>query len=70
MSKDLSGQTPTFRKSSFSPVQGGGGPACVEVAHNAGGVLVRDSKDPHHTLQFTVAEWDAFLKGAKAGEFD
>ena len=46
--------------------------ACVEVAHlPGGGVAVRDSKDrckaPH---VYTRREWEAFLTGAKNGEFD
>jgi hypothetical protein len=46
--------------------------ACVEVAHlPGGGVAVRDSKDrakaPH---VYTRPEWEAFLIGAKNGEFD
>lgn len=46
--------------------------ACVEVAHLPGGdVAVRDSKDsakaPH---VYTRREWEAFLTGAKNGEFD
>lgn len=54
-------------KSSFS---GAGG--CVEVAHlPQGGVAVRDTKDrakePH---VYTREEWQAFLTGAKNGEFD
>ena len=45
---------------------------CVEVAHlPGGGVAVRDSKDrakaPH---VYTRSEWEAFLVGAKNGEFD
>lgn len=45
---------------------------CVEVVIEPGkGVAVRDSKDPHSAaLFFTHAEWEAFLNGAKAGEFD
>jgi hypothetical protein len=44
----------------------------VEVAHLTGGrVAVRDSKDrakaPH---VYTRREWEAFLTGAKNGEFD
>jgi hypothetical protein len=32
---------------------------------------VRDSKNPHGPmLQFTPAEWRAFLAGARCGEFD
>jgi Domain of unknown function (DUF397) len=57
-----------WRKSSFS------GPAtsnCVEVADlDRGQVAVRDSKDRSGpALVFTPAEWDAFLKGVRAGEF-
>lgn len=45
---------------------------CVEVAHlPGGGVALRDTKDrtkqPH---VYTSGEWDAFLRGAKNGEFD
>jgi Domain of unknown function (DUF397) len=45
---------------------------CVEVASLPdGGVGVRDSKDAAGpVLRFTPAEWEAFLGGAKAGEFD
>lgn len=45
---------------------------CVEVAHLSGGrVAVRDSKD-HAKIPyvFTRSEWEAFLIGAKNGEFD
>ena len=56
-----------FRKSTFS---GNGG--CVEVCRRADGtILLRDSKDvsrPEH--QFTEGEWEAFLAGVRAGEFD
>lgn len=32
---------------------------------------VRDSKDPEGpSLHFTAAEWEAFIEGAKKGEFD
>lgn len=44
---------------------------CVEVAFVGGAIAVRDSKDPDgHVLIFTPAEWDAFVGGAKDGEFD
>jgi hypothetical protein len=50
------------------------GPAghCVEAMHlDGGGVAVRDSKNPNGpALQFTAEEWDAFVGGAKDGEFD
>lgn len=58
----------TWFKSSLSTNNG----ACVEIAHlPAGGVAVRDSKDrskPAHT--YTRDEWEAFIGGAKNGEFD
>lgn len=45
---------------------------CVEVGQLAGGsVSVRDTKDPERrSLVFSHDEWDAFVKGVKAGEFD
>jgi hypothetical protein len=57
-----------FVKSSFSNGQA----ECVEVAKKTdGGRVVRDSKNPQGpTLDFTPGEWSAFVKGAKAGEFD
>jgi hypothetical protein len=60
--------TGTWRKSSFSGANGN----CVEVAPTAdGGTAVRDSKNPDGpALFFTKPEMDAFLTGAKAGEFD
>jgi len=57
-----------WRKASRSNTQGN---QCVEVAHLADGVAVRDSKDPEGPkLRFTHGEWKAFLHGAKGGEFD
>lgn len=44
---------------------------CVEVAFVDNAIAVRDSKDPDGpVLVFTPAEWDAFIGGAKDGEFD
>jgi hypothetical protein len=44
---------------------------CVEVAFVESGVVVRDSKDRSGpVLIFTHSEWDAFVGGAKDGEFD
>ncbi|HEX5993524.1 MAG TPA: DUF397 domain-containing protein [Jiangellales bacterium] len=51
--------------------ESGGSGQCVEVRLVTAGVEVRDSKNPDGpTLLFTVGEWDAFLAGAKRGEFD
>lgn len=58
-----------WRKSSFSGPNGGN---CVEVAEASGGlVALRDSKNPSGgVLFYTRPEIDAFVRGAKAGEFD
>lgn len=56
-----------WRKSSYSSDTAN----CVEVAMLLGQVYVRDSKDPAGpSLIFTPREWDAFVAGAKDGEFD
>jgi len=48
-----------------------GNGACVEVASFQNSVAVRDSKDPNGpVLTYGQAEWGAFLRRAKAGEFD
>ena len=61
---DLSGAV--WRRSS-----GGDGTASVEVALLEQGVALRDSRKPEGpVLFFTPAEWDAFVGGAKDGEFD
>ena len=62
------GQGPRWIKSSLSFSNGN----CVEVAHLPGGHIgVRDSKDPEGAvLRFTPDEWNAFLGGARNGEFD
>ena len=44
---------------------------CVEVAFGDGTVRVRHSRDPHGAvLTFSHSEWQAFLGGARDGEFD
>lgn len=54
-------------KSSYSGPQGN----CVEVAFlGSGEVAMRNSRDPDGAaLVFTRAEWEAFLSGARDGEF-
>ena len=58
----------TWIKSSYSGPTGGN---CVEVTFLADGdVAVRNSRHPDGpALVFTTAEWEAFLGGARAGEF-
>lgn len=53
-------------KSSFSA----GTVACVEFAQAGPGVALRDSKNPAVHLHYTPEEIDAFIRGAKNGDFD
>lgn len=45
--------------------------SCVEVHAGAVSVQVRDSKlgQDSPVLTFSLEEWEAFLRGVKAGEF-
>ncbi|MET8800658.1 DUF397 domain-containing protein [Nocardia sp. NPDC004568] len=61
MSRDLSGAV--WYKSSFSQADGD----CVEVAHAADAVGVRDSKNPKGAiLVFAPQEWEAFVQEISA----
>jgi hypothetical protein len=56
----------TWIKSSYSSSDG-----CVEVKDENGFVLVRDSKNPHvGPLKIPKADWEVFIDGVRAGEFD
>ena len=47
------------------------GGTCVKVARRAGVIMVTHSKQPGSAvLSYTLQEFDAFLDGAKKGEFD
>jgi hypothetical protein len=48
------------------------GNGCVEVAFVGGQVGVRDSKQQGQgpVLEFTANEWEAFIGGARDGEFE
>ncbi|MEU4894406.1 DUF397 domain-containing protein [Streptomyces sp. NPDC044780] len=55
-------------KSSYSSGEGG---MCVEVAATPGTVHVRDSKNRHGSqLAFPIRQWDAFIGGLRAREFE
>jgi hypothetical protein len=43
---------------------------CVEVAFVGEAIAVRDSGSDSPALIFTPAEWEAFVGGAKDGEFN
>jgi hypothetical protein len=47
-----------------------GSGACVELAPFGRKILLRDSKNPNVLLSYFPAEIDAFIDGAKRGEFD
>jgi hypothetical protein len=56
-----------WRKSTVS----GNAGDCVEIAFTVDAVLVRNSRDPlGPRLSFSFSEWEAFLTGARRGEFD
>jgi hypothetical protein len=53
-----------WRTSSYSGSNGGN---CIEVANAAGGVVVRDSKDPQGSrLAFDPQNWQRFTSQVKA----
>lgn len=45
-------------------------PRCVEVATNVPGTVAVRNSATGRMVEFTTAEWTAFLAGAKLGEFD
>ena len=67
-SPERPGSGPYWVKSSLSFSNGN----CVEVASLPGSTIgLRNSRDPEGpVLRFTPDEWDAFLGGARNGEFD
>jgi hypothetical protein len=68
MPSDEAGQTDrsSWRRASFCASG-----ECVEVAQRDGMIVMRDSKQPHgRVLHYTAEEWQSFVRGVKAGEFD
>lgn len=53
------------RTSSYCSTSG-----CVEVGWRSAAVVVRNSRDLEVELLFSRQEWEAFVAGVKAGEFD
>jgi hypothetical protein len=44
---------------------------CIEVRVAGDSVLLRDSQQPDaHPFRCSLGDWQAFIQGAKAGEFD
>jgi hypothetical protein len=66
--KDMDLSDAVWHKSTRSGLQSDN---CVEVAFVGGAIVVRDARKPDGPqLVFTPNEWDAFVEGAKDGEFD
>jgi hypothetical protein len=66
--RPVGGPPGTWIKSSLSTYNGN----CVEVQGLSGDTIrIRDSKNPGgRVLNFTTAEWDAFIGGVLNGEFN
>jgi hypothetical protein len=58
-------ERPAWRKASFC-----GSTQCVEVAELNGMIVMRDSKSRRRVLRYTTEEWQSFVLGIKASEFD
>jgi hypothetical protein len=43
---------------------------CVQVAMSEDNVIVRGSANPELQLRFSLTEWNDFLAGVRAGDFD
>ncbi len=61
-----------FPTNSFFKSGNSGSQGCVEVSLQPDAIGVRDSKQKGAgpILAFTPNEWDVFIAGVKAGEFD
>ncbi len=56
----------TYLKSSFSSKSY----KCVGIRKEAEKIFIINTKTKGPTVEFTFDEWEAFVKGVKAGEFD
>lgn len=43
---------------------------CLEIGVAEGVLLIRNSADPNTAVSFTASEWNAFVAGLDAGDFD
>lgn len=43
---------------------------CVGVGKDGNTIAVTNTNNENPIVKFTMSEWNAFLKGVKAGEFD
>ncbi|MBL7053172.1 MAG: DUF397 domain-containing protein [Candidatus Portnoybacteria bacterium] len=59
----------SFFMEEFRPGEGCQGVECVTVKINNNTVMIRDTKTGD-ILNFSYDEWNTFLNGVKAGEFD
>lgn len=57
-------QVVAWRKSSFCQNS-----ECAEVAQQGREILLRSTRSPGKVTRLTAAEWQALVKGIKAGEF-
>ncbi len=42
---------------------------CAEITRQNGEILIRSTRAPDRVVRFTGAEWHAFTRGIRAGEF-
>jgi hypothetical protein len=57
---------PAWRRSSYCA-----NGECLEIKPQGGKIFLRNSRDWRgRTLRYTTEEWQSFVRGVKAGEFD
>ena len=57
---------PSWRRASFCASN-----ECVEVTQRNGMIVMRNSKEHSgRVLHYSTEEWQSFIRGVKAGEFD
>ena len=54
----------------FKATEGDSAKGCVEVAHLASWIALRDSKNLERVQLYTPFEWECFLDGVSKGEFN